>query len=253
LGPTSRPALRLARMEQDLGEERMAGPDGALVRGGHWRNFWESTPNPTGCTENAGLSALCRRKPIPPLLRRAIAGPSATMPTGMESLAACICLTSEADLAYLAIAEQELRHDEELSWEVLDFDGDGHQEIWIHSNQFSAVVIRRRRGWRYTCLPGPQFCRALTRRREAYHDRLSGRRNWPPATGSAAKVFTISRGHPAGIPLPHSTPRSALFGERIVSGSMSLEEYARGDYHPLSLGRAALAVYRLTCRRSGGS
>ena len=27
------------RLERDLGEARMAGPDGALVRGAHWRNF----------------------------------------------------------------------------------------------------------------------------------------------------------------------------------------------------------------------
>ena len=32
-------ALRLTRLERDLGEARLAGPDGALVRGAHWRNF----------------------------------------------------------------------------------------------------------------------------------------------------------------------------------------------------------------------
>src|SRR5690349_22927185 len=32
-------ALRLHDLEQDLGEARMASPDGALVRGAHWRNF----------------------------------------------------------------------------------------------------------------------------------------------------------------------------------------------------------------------
>jgi len=28
-----------AALERDLGEERVAGPDGAFLRGGHWRNF----------------------------------------------------------------------------------------------------------------------------------------------------------------------------------------------------------------------
>src|SRR5439155_14199690 len=37
-------AARLASLERDLGEERLAGPDGALVRGGHWRNFLARYP-----------------------------------------------------------------------------------------------------------------------------------------------------------------------------------------------------------------
>src|SRR5689334_6002722 len=32
-------ALRLTRLEADLGEQRVAGPEGALIRGSHWRNF----------------------------------------------------------------------------------------------------------------------------------------------------------------------------------------------------------------------
>src|SRR5207249_5337565 len=34
-----RPLRRLAVLEQELGEARMAGLQGALVRGAHWRNF----------------------------------------------------------------------------------------------------------------------------------------------------------------------------------------------------------------------
>src|SRR2546429_6683140 len=37
-------ALRLARLERELGETRMTGPEGALVRGGHWRNFLVKYP-----------------------------------------------------------------------------------------------------------------------------------------------------------------------------------------------------------------
>ncbi|HZN96177.1 MAG TPA: 4-alpha-glucanotransferase, partial [Gemmatimonadales bacterium] len=32
-------ALRLIRLERDLGEKRVHSPDGALIRGSHWRNF----------------------------------------------------------------------------------------------------------------------------------------------------------------------------------------------------------------------
>src|SRR5213075_1644928 len=37
-------ATRLARLERDLGPERLAGPDAALVRGAHWRNFFVRYP-----------------------------------------------------------------------------------------------------------------------------------------------------------------------------------------------------------------
>ena len=43
-------ALRLVRLERDLGESRVAGPEGALLRGAHWRNFLSSIPSRTGCT-----------------------------------------------------------------------------------------------------------------------------------------------------------------------------------------------------------
>ncbi len=36
--------IRLQRLERELGEERMNGPDGPLVRGAHWRNFLVKYP-----------------------------------------------------------------------------------------------------------------------------------------------------------------------------------------------------------------
>src|SRR5438876_979787 len=55
-------ALRLARLERDLGEERLAGPDGALVRGAHWRNFFVRYPEANRMHKKMqALSALCRR------------------------------------------------------------------------------------------------------------------------------------------------------------------------------------------------
>src|SRR5438034_8837776 len=38
------PIFRLARLERELGETRMTGPEGALVRGGHWSNFLVKYP-----------------------------------------------------------------------------------------------------------------------------------------------------------------------------------------------------------------
>src|SRR3989440_8693432 len=66
-------ALRLARLERDLGEERLAGPDGALVRGAHWRNFFVRYPESNRMHKKMqALSALCRRSGDPAAARRAI-------------------------------------------------------------------------------------------------------------------------------------------------------------------------------------
>ena len=43
----------------------------------------------------------------------------------------------------LAEAEAALRQGEGIEWDVLDLDGDGHDEIWVHSAAFSALVSPR--------------------------------------------------------------------------------------------------------------
>jgi alpha-amylase len=185
------------------------------------------------------LSALCRRKADPPAARRAI-GRAQCNDAYWHGVFGGLYLPHlrEAIWRNLAIAEQELRHDEELSWEVLDFDGDGHQEIWIHSNQFSAVVSPRRGGAleEYTVFAkGLNFASALTRRREAYHD-LALQRAAELASGDelgSQSIHDIEEGIRLDTRPPLDADDRALFVERIVSDSMSLEEYARGDYHPL--------------------
>ena len=46
----------------------------------------------------------------------------------------------------LAEAESTLRTTESLEHEVLDLDHDGHDEVWIHSSRYSAVVSPHRGG-----------------------------------------------------------------------------------------------------------
>ncbi len=54
-------ALRLHRLERDLGEARVAGPDGALIRGAHWRNFLVKYPESNRMHKKMmALSALAR-------------------------------------------------------------------------------------------------------------------------------------------------------------------------------------------------
>ena len=59
-----------------------------------------------------------------------------------------------------------------MEMEVLDFDRDGHDEIWIHSSHFSALVSPEQGGAivEYTVFDqGINYADVLTRRREAYH------------------------------------------------------------------------------------
>ncbi len=66
-------ALRLIRLERSLGEERMAGPDGALIRGAHWRHFLTKYSESNRMHKKMqALSLLCRERGDPPAARRAI-------------------------------------------------------------------------------------------------------------------------------------------------------------------------------------
>src|SRR5207247_5843365 len=62
---------RLVALERDLGEERVAGPDGAFLRGGHWRNFLVKYPEANRMHKKMlALSALCHARGDPPAARR---------------------------------------------------------------------------------------------------------------------------------------------------------------------------------------
>src|SRR6058998_2085794 len=141
-------ATRLARLERDLGPERLAGPDAALVRGAHWRNFFVRYPESNRMHKKMqALSALCRRAGEPAAARRAI-GRAQCNDAYWHGVFGGLYLPHlrHAIWRNLALAERELRQGEVLEAEVLDLDGDGHDEIWIHSDQFSAIVSPRRGG-----------------------------------------------------------------------------------------------------------
>src|SRR5213075_512705 len=62
-------ARRLAVLEQELGEARMAGPEGALVRGAHWRNFLVKYAEANRMHKKM-LAAQPRERGDPPAARR---------------------------------------------------------------------------------------------------------------------------------------------------------------------------------------
>jgi hypothetical protein len=212
-------ALRLARLEQDLGEERMAGPDGALVRGAHWRNFLVRYPEANRMHKKMQhLSALCRRRGNPAKARRAI-GRAQCNDAYWHGVFGGLYLPHLRDAVWrnLAEAEGELRKGKALGYEIVDFDGDGHDEVWVHSRAFSAVLSPRRGAAleELTAFQrGLNYANTLTRRREAYHDE-----------GSAASTDADDR---------------AIFLDRILPRRVDLEAYRRGEYRPVvSWSRAA--------------
>jgi hypothetical protein len=121
--------------------------------------------------------------------------------------------------------------------EVLDIDGDGHDEIWIHSDQFSALVSPRRGGAieEYTIFDTEtNYANSLTRRREAYHD--TALENQAEATRDAESGTPSIHDIEEGIRLEQRPPLDAddraLLVDRVLPRGLSLSAYAAGDYWP---------------------
>jgi hypothetical protein len=155
----------------------------------------------------------------------------------------------EAIWRNLAQAERELRRNEALSAEILDLDGDGHDEIWVHSDQFSAIVSPWRGGAveEYTLFATEtNYANTLTRRREAYHDlALEARQESSGGDGGTPSIHDIEEGIRLDRRPPVDPEDRALFLERMLPGELSLQQYAMGDYRPVrswsrSIGRISL-------------
>src|SRR5829696_6187453 len=117
-------ALRLIELERSLGEERMASPDGALVRGAHWRNFLAKYAESNRMHKKMqALSLLCRHQGDPDAARRAI-GRAQCNDAYWHGVFGGLYLPHlrEAIWRNLAIAEAELRRGEGLTAETLDLD-----------------------------------------------------------------------------------------------------------------------------------
>lgn len=245
------PALRLNRLEQDLGEERMAGPDGALVRGSHWRNFLAKYPESNRMHKKMqALSTLCRRRGDPPEARRAI-GRAQCNDAYWHGVFGGLYLPHlrEAVWRNLADAEARLRAGQGLAWEVLDLDGDGHDEIWIHSDRCSVVVSPWRGGAVEDLTlfgPGINFANVLTRRLEAYHvTALQQGGGHDGAGGGAASIHDIEEGLRLAEQPPVDTDDRAIFVDRVLAGDLSLDAYARGAYTPLRSWARAAAHFQI--------
>jgi 4-alpha-glucanotransferase len=230
-------ALRLVRLERDLGQSRVEGPDGALLRGAHWRNFLVKYSESNRMHKKMqALSALCRRRGDPPAARRAI-GRAQCNDAYWHGVFGGLYLPHLRDAIWwnLAAAERQLRQGQALAWEVLDLDGDGHDEIWVHAGAFSALVSPRRGGAleEYTCFAtGINYANTLTRRREAYLD-LALERGTEDAQGATQSIHEIEEGIRLDQQPPVDSVDRALFVDRILPHDLELAPYARGDYSPV--------------------
>ncbi|MEZ0335838.1 MAG: alpha-amylase/4-alpha-glucanotransferase domain-containing protein [Gemmatimonadales bacterium] len=233
------PALRLAHLERDLGEGRLAGPDGALVRGSHWRNFLVKYRESNRMQKKMqALSLLCRRRGNGEKARRAI-GRAQCNDAYWHGVFGGLYLPHLRDAIWhnLAEAESELRRGKRLDWEVADYDYDGHEELLIHSEAFSAVVSPFRGGAleEFTLFrERVNFANTLTRRREAYHDlALERAAEWGgQGDGGTASIHDIEQGLRLASRPPIDQEERALFVDRLLPNSLTLEQYATGDYRP---------------------
>ena len=230
-------ARRLAVLEHDLGEARLAGPDGALVRGAHWRNFLVKYPEANRMHKKMlALSALCRARGDPPSVRRAI-GRAQCNDAYWHGVFGGLYLPHLRNAIWrnLALAEAELRRGEGLVVERLDFDGDVAEELWIHSGVFSAVVSPERGGVieEYTVFePGINYADVLTRRRESYHEPAPGREghettvtsDGTPSIHELEQMVRLQR-----LP-PIDGANRALFVDRVLASDVTLEGYVGGAF-----------------------
>jgi hypothetical protein len=243
-------ALRLVRLERDLGEDRMNGPDGSLVRGAHWRNFLVKYAESNRMHKKMlALSALCRRAGDPPEARRAI-GRAQCNDAYWHGVFGGLYLPHlrEAIWRNLSEAEGRLRHGQSLAWEVFDFDGDGHDEIWLHSEHFSAVVSP----WRGAALEdytvfrtGINYAAALTRRLEAYHVTAVELHEASQGADGAPSIHDLEEGFRLHEQPPVDREDRALLVDRVLTSGLSLEAYARGDYQPVLSWARVPAAYEV--------
>ena len=243
-------ARRLHALERELGDERLAGPEGALVRGAHWRNFMVKYVEANRMHKKMlALSALCRAAGNPHEARRAV-GRAQCNDAYWHGVFGGLYLPHLRDGIWreLARAEQLLRAGEGLAWEVGDLDADGHDELWIHDATFSAILSPARGGVieEYTVFEhGINYANTLTRIREGYHEAPAGLepRVSHHDAGGAPSVYELdAQMRQNELPPLDPEPRT-LIRERGLDALLDQAMFERGDYDPVwSVSRARLAM-----------
>ena len=235
LPPTQ--ARALLQVEEEWGATRLAGIDGALLRGSHWRNFFVKYPESNRMHKlMLALSVLCRERGDPAGARRAI-GRAQCNDAYWHGVFGGLYLDFLRGAIWhqLATAEALLRIGEPLTVEALDLDADGQLELWIHSAHLSALVAPARGGAVEFLLDldrRENLLNVMTRHEEAYH--ITPTAESPTASGETAAT-PDSGGAPSIHDLEALTERPpldieprAMFVERLLSPTACCDDFIAG-------------------------
>jgi 4-alpha-glucanotransferase len=237
-------ARRLTAVERDLGAERMAGPDRAFIRGAHWRNFLSRYSESNRLQKKAAaLSRLCRDRGDPPAARRAI-GRAQCNDAYWHGVFGGLYLPHLRSALWYQLAEAEgvLRKGEPLEAEILDIDHDGQDEVWIHSDRFSALVAPSRGGAIVELTSfanGVNYADTLTRRREAYHMPPIASGHAEPSGAHLPSIHELEASFSTASPPPVDLDDRAIGVARIIQPSVDEAGYAAASYEPVRSWAAA--------------
>lgn len=237
-------ARALKALETELGNERLEGPDGALIRGTHWRAFLARYPESNRMHKKMlALSALCRERGDPPAARRAI-GRAQCNDAYWHGVFGGLYLPFLRGALWreLAAAEGILRQGQALEAIQWDVDCDGHDEIAIHDATVSVVVSPARGGvieeWLHFAA-GVNYAAVLTRRHEAYHEEAAAvsAGDGPHTNGDdsgAASIHDLATGLSLEVLPPVDDRTRALAVDRVVNGATTVATFAAGVIEELA-------------------
>lgn len=238
---------RLDQLKETLGKEVFSQGESPLIRGSHWRNFLVKYSESNRMHKKmTALSLLCRRRGDPAEARRRL-GEAQCNDVYWHGVFGGLYLRHLRDTVWKKLAEAEghLRVGQDLTWESTDLDLDGNEEIWVHSDRFSALVSPARGGAveELTLFrAGVNLANSLTRRREAYHEepmkngQALEEEGSEPGEGDSSKAPSIhdleGELRFAKLPPVDSEDR-ALFLDRVLPGHLDPETYQQGRYQAL--------------------
>ncbi len=245
--------LRFEQLERELGADRLAGPDGAMIRGAHWRNFFVKYSESNRMHKKMqALSRLCGERHNPPEARRAI-GRAQCNDAYWHGVFGGLYLPHLRDAIWreLAAAEEFLRQSDTLGWELLDIDGDGFEEIWVHGPAYSAIIAPGRGGVmeEFTVFRDRlNYANMLTRRRESYHFRRPGDGGHQDEGGTPSIHDIEGAGRLDRLP-PMDREDRALFVDRVLAADLRQDQYTEGEFTPLWSGAARAMSHQVKAGR----
>jgi hypothetical protein len=209
-----------------------------VLRGGHWRNFLTRYDESNRMHKKAQLmSELCRRAGDPEDARRAVGRAQCNDPY-WHGVFGGLYLRHLRNAIWENLAEAEgiLRAGEALAVQTLDVDGDGHDEVYVHSDRFSALV-EPHAGGRIVELTvfasGINLVDVLTRRRESYHRTTVGEGHAAPPepTGDAMpSIHELEEGLKLDTLPPVDLDVRAIGVDRVLPADLDARAYEAVAY-----------------------